>query len=227
MLRFFRLGWWRVRWAGWYLGWRISLAMAPGRMIQGVRVKLGPLLDNAVGAHVLELVELALNLIAQYDPRRMRRIARDIRCIWIHQAAYADAFFIEDLRLCVLNRGYVTARDTAPDMIAATIVHEAVHARLQSRNIQYVEPLRARVERLCDAETLAFARRLPGGESLAHRIIESRPTDEATWSDESLHRRLADGKRIDLAATGKEIDDSNLPACLKRFLHRLVRWRAA
>ena len=129
--------------------------------------------------------------------------------------------------MCVLDRNWVTAPDTMPDMIAASIVHEATHARLDGLNIQYLEPLRARIERLCDAESIAFARRVPNGESLARRIIESRPTDAAHWSDERLDDRILKARRSDMDAMRKELDDAHLPAWLKKLLQRLARSRAA
>ena len=209
-----------------YGAWRVSFAMARGGTVHGVRVKLAPVLHEEVGTRALQKVSAALNLIAEYDPRRMRRIARDMPWIWIQSSAYAPASFRDHARLCTLDREWVAAQENSPALIAAVLVHEATHARLFRRNIPYPEGARARVEALCDAQSAAFARRLPDGEGLARRMLDRRP-DETYLSDETLHRRLSDAKPRDLDATRKDIEDSDLPAWLKKLLLRLVRLRAA
>jgi hypothetical protein len=226
-MRFLRFCWWRIRLALWHFRCWVSLATARGRTVHGVSIRLGPVLNEAIGTRAIAVVESALDLIAQHDPRRMSRIARDIRWIWVQRTAYAAGYWIQDLRVCVLDREYVTAADTATWMIAATIVHEATHARLFRHNIPYVEPARARIEAICDAQSVDFARRLPGGESFARWILQSRPVDSTHWSDEKLDRRMSEAKPIELDAIRKEIEDASLPVWLKNLLRWAVRWRAA
>jgi len=222
-----RLLWWRIRYGVWYLDWRISFAIARGSTLHGVKVKLAPVLDEEIGTRALEKVEAALDLIAEHDPRRMSRIARDLRWIWIQRAAYAPAYFIKELRLCVLDRAYIVADSTPPAMIAVSIVHEAAHARLFSRDIPYPAPARPRIEAVCDAQSAEFARRLPDGEPLVRRILEGRPADVTHWSDDKLDRRMADAKHAEFEATRQELEASDLPAWLKRMLHKMIRSRAA
>ena len=58
------------------------------------------------------------------------------------------------------------AETTSPELIAAVIVHEATHARLERYGIGYEEKLRARIEAVCFRRELAFAAKLPNGEAV-------------------------------------------------------------
>jgi len=224
---FLRVLWWRIRYAVWYLGWRIEFGLAKWHTVHGVRVGLAAVLDEQLGLRAFESVQAALDLIAEYEPRRMRRIARDIQRIWIRRAAYAPAYYLTELSLCVLDRNFVTAEDTPATMIAVAIVHEATHVRLFKRKILYAEALRPRIEAICDAQSAVFARHLPDGESLSRRILEGRPADASHWSDDNLDRRLVDARHTEVAAVRQELEDSDLPNWLKRVLRRVIRSRAA
>lgn len=66
----------------------------------------------------------------------------------------------------MLDERYVLQETTAVDKIAATIVHEATHARLERRGIQYVEKQRRQIEAVCIRRELDFVARLPHAEPL-------------------------------------------------------------
>ena len=224
---FARILWWRIRYAVWYLGSRITLALANWRTMHGVKVGLAPLLDEELGSRAFQQVQAAFDLIAEHAPRRLSRIARDIRYFWIRRAAYAPAYFIQSAKVCVLDRNFLTAPDTTPALIAAAVIHEATHARLESRGIQYSEPARPRIEAICDAQSAAFAQNLLDGGSLYRRIVEGRAGDPTHWTDQNLSRQMAEAKHTELEAAREELDQSELPAWLKRVLHRVLRSRAA
>ena len=65
-----------------------------------------------------------------------------------------------------------------------TIMHEATHARIIDRGIQYHVKNRDRIEGACVRQEALFARRLPGGDALAE--AELAKLDRPWWSDESL-----------------------------------------
>src|SRR6266542_5713544 len=211
-----RMLWWRIRYAVWYLAWRIEFGVAQWRTLYGVNVGVAPMRDDQIKARAFEKVAAALDLIAEYEPRRLRRIARDIQGVWVRRAAYAPAYYIEALRLCVIDRKFVTPEDTAPAMIAVALVHEATHARLFRNKIPYTEAIRPRIEAVCDEQSAAFARRLPDGESLARRILEGRPADPSHWSNDNLDRRLVEARYDEVEAVRQELEDSDLPPWLKR-----------
>jgi hypothetical protein len=117
----------------------------------------------------LRRVEEALRLIKTYDRIRYDRLMSDLDRVWVQDVPGALGNFEQSLRACVLDRRYVLAETSAPEVIAATIVHEATHARLHRRGIDYEEELRPRIERACLRRELAFAARLPDGEQVRTR----------------------------------------------------------
>jgi hypothetical protein len=123
-----------------------------------------------------EQVVEALNLIRNFDPVRYNRLRRDVRRIWVKVIPTGMANFEHSTWTCNLDPRYM--KDQPAESIACTIVHEATHARLFRRGIDYEEERRARVEQICLRRELAFASKLPAGADAgehAKRILEALP----------------------------------------------------
>ena len=86
---------------------------------------------------VLRRVEEALRLIKQYDERRFNRLLKDLERVWVRLLPGYIGSFNDSISACVLDSRFVLAEDSSPDVIAATIVHEAAHARLMRSRIGY------------------------------------------------------------------------------------------
>ena len=125
--------------------------------------------DKDSSTAVFDRVGEGLRLIEQYDPVRFRHLVRDLDRIWVNVLPGPLGQYQRELKLCVLDQRYVLAEDTTPDLIAAVIVHEATHARLERCGIGYDEPLRGRVEAVCFRRELAFANKLPNGSGAQQR----------------------------------------------------------
>ena len=106
-------------------------------------------------------LEQALQLIKAHDPRRYRRLLRDLERVWVRLLVEGLGSFNQALSACQLDERFLLAETTSPEEVAAAIVHEATHARLMRCGIGYREDLRARVEAVCSRRELAFAARLP------------------------------------------------------------------
>lgn len=115
---------------------------------------------------VLDRLRAALVLIKTYDPLRYRRLTRELKRIWVTPLHGPRACFYYRLDACVLNPRYVLAETMTAELIAATIVHEATHARLWGMGFRYEEEARPRVEAICVRRELAFSRKLPRGEEV-------------------------------------------------------------
>jgi hypothetical protein len=98
-------------------------------------------------------------------------------------------------------------------MIAATIVHEATHARLESCGIEYVEGMRHRIEAICLRQEIAFAAKLPNGQELqeAAEHILTLCTGPGFWSKTSMRER-------DLAGSLEALRYLGAPEWLLRVL---------
>jgi len=81
--------------------------------------------------------------------------------------------FNNSLCACQLDTRFVLAETSTAEMIAATIVHEATHARLRHRGIGYEEDQRARVEAVCFRRERAFAAKLPNGDAVREQAERS------------------------------------------------------
>src|SRR5688500_12391223 len=137
--------------------------------------------SSAFASMPLNKVKAALRIIAQYDPRRWRRLRNDVSRIVILDLSGAHGGHIAGSRSCIVSRQRL-ARDT-PALIALTIVHEATHRRIDRAGIRYWPDLQSRIERRCVAEELAFAEKLP---------IDSFP-EVHEWSCEMRRRKERDG----------------------------------
>jgi hypothetical protein len=138
-------------------------------------------------AQVLPLVTEAIRLIAIHDPRRYTRIHRDIQYIIVARTPLSEvAEYWPNLRACILDPSF--ARSHSAGRTALNIVHEATHARLWKVGVRYKENVRARVERRCILEEIAFASQVPDGGEL-EADARSRLHEPAFWNDEAVQSR--------------------------------------
>jgi hypothetical protein len=167
---------------------RFALRVSIGRQVDGLWV--GVFLDNEPEL-VLRRVEEALCLIKEYDRLRYDRLICDLERVWVRLLPGALGNFNYALYACELDSRFVVAETSLPELIAATIVHEATHARLRRCGIGYVEALRHRVEAVCLRRELAFAAKLPNGKQVreqAERTLVLCSTQEY-WTNAALAER--------------------------------------
>jgi hypothetical protein len=142
---------------------------------------------------VLRRVEEALRLIKEHDQQRYKRIVSDLDRVWVRLVPGALGRYVHSLRTCELDERFVLAEASLPVVIAATIVHEATHARLCRCGIGYDENVRGRVEAVCFRRELAFARKLPNGEHVREKALDSLAMPPATWTDAADRDRDLEG----------------------------------
>jgi hypothetical protein len=139
----------------------IVWTMSTSRQLDGLWI--GAVCDNDERA--LRCVKKALRLIKVHDPIRYDRLLRDLDRVLVGPIP-SQGRYSASMKACHLDSRFVLAKTTSPEQIAATIVHEATHARLRRCGIGYDEQLRGRVEAVCVRRELAFARRLPHGDDV-------------------------------------------------------------
>jgi hypothetical protein len=114
--------------------------------------------------------------------------------LWVHTLAGAWASYNGRLNCCEIDSRFVLAATSSVEMIAATIIHEAAHARLDRCSIGYHEGIRARIETICLRREIGFARKLPNGREIqeaAEQMINVLG-DPDYWSKAAVtHRELA------------------------------------
>lgn len=134
----------------------------------------------------------ALELIRTFDPERFEQIRRDVRTLALttrgicyYEHALRAVFFDVD----------VMKRD--PDFLATALVHEATHARLYWSGIRDYAAHADRHERICVAEEIDFASRLPDSDRLVEEL--RRKLDRPWWNEAGRRaqiRRFAERHKV-------------------------------
>jgi len=128
--------------------------------------------DIATSDAVARLAE-ALELIARYQPWRLRHLQRDLDHIRVVRFPCRGAWFPQE-RVCVTELTFLARRDITAAPVAASIVHEGMHARVDQMGVARHRD-RAREERLCRRAELEFGYALPPelGAPVVQRAVES------------------------------------------------------
>ena len=172
---------------------RFELAISSGREVDGLWI--GASVDDSEMADALRRLEEALCVIRTHDPRRYRRLLRDVSRVWVRLLPNDRANYNRAAQACQLDTRFVLDETVSSTEIACVIIHEATHARLEHRGIQYREALRHRIESACVREELRFARRLPDAVELQHRLQEwiEAPCDQQFWTNAAFEQRRVEG----------------------------------
>lgn len=175
--------------------------------LRGLMLRAVSRLYRAGNVNELELVDLsttgistdmirnrltaAMATIQQYDPRRARRLNKDLRRFLVTDAEGGE--FVPAIYACVLSSSFIARAN--PDELATLIVHEGAHARLWANGIRYSGSLRERIERRCVHEEIEFASRLPSAKEL---VEGAQARLSRTWWTEQneLERRLRQLKQL-------------------------------
>jgi hypothetical protein len=194
---------------------RLRLLVCERRVVDGI--SLAALPDQFDDRTSLDRIEEALALIHRYDPRRYRRLQRDIGLIGIWLLPGYLGFFDDKAQSIAIDRRFVMCIETTPAMIASVIVHEACHARLWSLGFDDQESRRSRIEVLCQRQELLFAKKLND-----HALVNwtSAWDANAAMSD----RQLAE---IQIAGGVDVLRHLKAPEVVIRTVVALRRWRDA
>ncbi|HET9275367.1 MAG TPA: hypothetical protein VFN96_04790 [Gemmatimonadales bacterium] len=123
-------------------------------------------------AAVLERLGDALDLIDRYTPHYGRHLRRDFAGILVQRYPCRGAYFPES-RLCLVELTFTVHPDISVAQIAATILHEGMHARLHALGFPLEMADRARQERFCRRAEIELGRLAPGGAAVLERALAS------------------------------------------------------
>ena len=195
---------------------RAGADLPEDRTIRGIPVTLINTRPDIESADVFSRLDAALALIEQYQPSHFRRMRRDFSRIQIRRFPCRGAYFPET-RICLVELTFIVNRDFTPTQVAATILHEAMHARLDNAGVRHDAVSAAKHERFCRRAEVEFGMVAPDGAPVVERALASLASadDEVApvidW--ELAGRRVADA---DIAAL-------STPDWMKRALARHVR----
>ena len=169
------------------------------RQIRGMRVSILNTRRDIATRDVIERLTGALDLIATYAPRRFRRLQQDFSGIMVRRFPCRGAFF-HGSRECLVELTFtVNPRHTLAE-IAASIVHEATHARVARMCDPLPAEQRPREERLCRKAELEFGLALPDGAVVVERarssltLADQEVAPAVDWAEASRRVATADGR---------------------------------
>lgn len=183
------------------------------RVIDGIPVHVINTRDDIDTERVFRRAEAVIARVKQYQPWRLAHIRRDIAGIVVQRYACRAAFF-GDSKLVMLELTFMANEQFSDSQVAASFVHEGMHARLDRLSEKYgVMPFaeaRARHERICRRAELDWGRAVPDGEPVVQRALASMaladeevaPTIE--WGEAT--RRVAAADRAQSALSPRQPD---------------------
>ena len=188
-------------WLGYLLRFRTRLIVQPlleplldrfGRCasFEGIKIVAPPGKESAAKTPFLRRTVDTLRLIQAVDPRRFRRLQREIVVI-ADTPSLAVGSYRRPGRRCQIDFARYDAewREQHPEwsqwVCATTLVHEATHGAICSRHVYYTRKLRGRIERLCCTEARRFATRADREDRQWSDTLVP-PFDEERWH-ESWH----------------------------------------
>jgi hypothetical protein len=128
--------------------------------VRGFHVEVENTRPDIATSAVLARLDEALELIERYQPWRLSHLRRDLAQFWIVRYPCRGAYFPER-RTCMTELTFLARTDITAAPVAASIIHEGMHARVHQMCSGMEERDSAREERLCRRAELDFGLSLP------------------------------------------------------------------
>ena len=192
---------------------RAGADLPDDRVIRGLPVTLINTRPDIDSEDVFARLDAALELIERYQRSHFRRMHRDFARIQVRRFPCRGAYF-PDTRICLIELTFVVNREFTPTQVAATILHEAMHARLDNAGVKYDPAGAAKHERFCRRAEVEFGMIAPDGAPVVERALASL----ASADDEVapvIDWELA-GRRVDAA----DLSALSAPDWMKRAIAR-------
>ena len=189
--------------------WKLLRDLSPSTVskfeVRGIPVVVDNSRPDIRTPDVVARLERCLFLIEKYVPHHFRHLARDFNFIVVQRFACRGAYFHEQ-RACLVELTFTVNPDFSDAEVAATILHEAMHARLHALGFPLEMEDRARQERFCRRAEIEFGTLVPGGEKVVARAQWSAALEDeevAPVIDPQLAaRRIAEADRAALRNRG-------------------------
>jgi hypothetical protein len=149
---------------------------AESRIVEGIRVDVINTRDDVDTERVFRRAEAVIRRVAEYQPWRLAHIRRDLAGILVKRYPCRGAYLVGQ-RICLLELTFMANESFSDSQVAACLIHEGMHARLDTLGEKYgVTPFaqaRARHERICRRAELDFGLAVPDGAPVVQRATES------------------------------------------------------
>ena len=177
------------------------------RTIRGVPVTVVNTRPDISTERVFQKLDGALGVIERYQPHRLRRFRHDVRGIIVKRFACRAAFF-GGTRECLIELTFSGEGKFSDAQVAASIVHEGVHARLLTLGISGHPGCEAREERLCRKAELELGLAVPDGQLVVERALASLSLEDVDVAP-NVDWRVAEQRIADADAAARRRTDSD------------------
>jgi hypothetical protein len=181
--------------------------------LRGLRVVVDNSRPDIETADVLHRLDEALALIELHEPQRFRHLQRDLHQIIVARYPCRGAYFSQE-QTCLTELTFLARRDISAAIVASSVLHEGVHARVDRFRHHFGgydgDRDAAREERLCRTAELRFGRALPPdlGAPVIERAQDSLALDDADvaptidWEVARARQEAADASAQGRGTTG-------------------------
>lgn len=183
------------------------------RTLRGVTVDVVNTRPDIDTEHIFARLDDALGIIERHQPWYFRHLVRDFARIAVRRYPCRGAYF-PDERTCLVELTFSVNPEFSTSQIASTIVHEAMHARLDRRGVAFTREIAARHERFCRRAEVELGLSLPDGEPIVERALAS-----LAASDEDV-APVIDWNVASRRVAQADLDALNAPHWLKKTLAR-------
>ena len=128
-------------------------------------------------------LDRSLLLIRHFTPHYFRHLKRDFAYLVVKRFACRGAYFHQQ-RACLVELTFTVNPSFSDAEVAATILHEAMHARLHTLGFPLEMDDRARQERFCRRAEMEFGALVPGGDRIFQRARETLELSDAEVAPE-------------------------------------------
>jgi hypothetical protein len=158
----------------------LDLLFARRYEIQGVPVYVACDLEQP-HPDILAHLDAAVTILRTTALRPRHAWGGYVRRVRVYSSPLESGNWINPLRLCSIEVGFLMGSTTHPEDVASVIVHESQHARIMAMGVSYSRPTRLRVERICVDAEIAFAARLPDPTRLTAWLLNTRRNIAYHW----------------------------------------------
>jgi len=167
-------------------------------LVRGIAVVVNNTRPDIDTNDAVARIDRTLALIQRYVPHHFRHLQRDFAYILVERFACRGAYFHEQ-KACLVELTFSVNPAFSDAEVGATILHEAMHARLHNLGFPLEMADRARQERFCRRAEIEFGELVPGGDRVVERArltLAQSDEDVAPVIDPRLAaRRIAEADR--------------------------------
>lgn len=187
--------------------------MTTTAQVRGLPVVVDNTRPDIATNDVLRRLDEALGLIERYAPHHFRKLARAFDHILVERYACRGAYF-PDQRACMVELTFSVNPAFSAAQVAATILHEAMHARLHQLGFPLAMADRARQERFCRRAEIEFGLAVPGGAPIVERALAAQQASDAEVAPV-----------IDPQLAARRVAQADMEAVMPAWLKRLTEGR--